>query len=149
MSAPNIVFYHEDDATLVSAADPIEFGKVDPGMESDVITIHIWNDKDGVLTADTAVAPRLYAVGIPDDVSVMFAGTPLNDNHSMMEGRSCTSLGTPADQQRDWSSIGPNELLHFGSMPYNSMRSIELRLKVPADTEVMPASGWQLRCLYS
>lgn len=149
MPAPNIIFYHEDDATLVSEADPIAFGRIDPGMVSDIITIHIWNDKGGALVSDTAVAPRLYAVGVPDNVDVMFNGTALNDNQSMLEGRSCTAIGTPADQHEDWSPIGPNELLQLGDMPYNSMREIELRLRVPADAGNMVASGWQIRPVWS
>lgn len=142
----NLVMYHENDVTLVSNAAKVEFGSVDPGLSSDILRVHLWNDKGGVLGSDTAVTPRLSGLSVPDNVSVIWNGTVLNGLHSMLEGRSCRAFGVVPDFQTEWSPIGPNEYLVMGNIPSNAMREIELRLRVPVDSPPLtPLKGWQIR----
>jgi len=145
MAVYDLGFYHTNN-TPIDVGNPLAFGRVDPGMISDVLRFHIWNDKDGLVGADLAPTPRLFAVSDPDNVGVMFNGTALNGFKSMLEARSCRAVGVAADQHTEWKPIGPNELLVMGDIPASAMREIEIRLRVPADSGPMtPSKSWQLR----
>lgn len=146
MAVYNFVWYHEDDATLVSDANPIDFNRLDPGMTSEIFPVHLWNDKGSVVGADTAPTPRIYSVIGPDDVSAIFTGTTLNGFKSFLEARSCRAFGVVADLHTAWTPIGPNQILMIGNMPPNSMREIELRWRIPVDAAPLtPEKAWQLK----
>lgn len=140
MAAPVISLYENDstplDGTVIDEDNPVDFGVVDKGVTSDTITIHLWNDKGGFVGSDLAT-PRLSAVPIDggDDVAPLFAGTEFNDFQSMVEARSCGSYGVAADQQVAWTPISPLDMLAMGAIPSNAMRVIELRIRVPQDSD--------------
>jgi hypothetical protein len=148
MPAPAFSFYEDDSTVLggteINSGNPIDFGQVDKGTISPIITIHIWNGKNDI-TLDTAVAPKLYATNGVGDASLIFNGTVFNNNESMLEARSCGSFGVAADQHEDWVPIKPSQLLTMGDMPTNSMRSIELRLNVPIDAPTLVLTPFSLR----
>lgn len=139
---PDPVFsIYEDNSTVIggtpiSSGNPIDFGRVEKGVVSPTIAIHVWNGKNDV-SIPTALAPRLYAVNGSGDASLIFNGTPFNGHKSMLEGRSCGSFHTPADQDSDWTPLSPLSLLRMGDMPSNSMREIELRMNVPIDAPTL------------
>lgn len=149
MPAPNISIYHDDSTqiggTPVDGTHPVDFGLVDKGTISPTITIHIWNGKND-LSVGTAIAPKLYSLNGSGDASRIFNGTTLNGFKSMLEARSCTAIGTAADQQKAWTPISPTALLTMGNIPANAMRGIELRLNIPIDApDMTPADTWSLR----
>lgn len=146
---PALISIFHDDSTLiggtpVDGSNPVDFGLVDKGTTSPIKTIHIWNGKldPGV---DTAVSPKLYSVNGSGDASKIFNGTPGNNFQSMLEARSCTAIGTSADQHKDWTPIGPNNLLTMGNIPAAAMRGIEVRLNIPIDAPDMAINTWSLR----
>jgi hypothetical protein len=140
---PDPIFsLYEDDSTVtggtpISSGNPIDFGRVEKGVISPTITVHIWNGKNDP-TVPTAIGPRLYAVNATGDASLIFNGTPFNGHRSMLEARSCGSFHTPADQDTNWTPLSPLSLLAVGDMPSNSMREIELRMNVPLDAPTIP-----------
>lgn len=138
----------EDDSTItggteIDSGNPIQIGRIEKGIVSPITTIHIWNGKND-LTVATAVAPRLYAANGAGDAGAIFAGTPYNGFRSMLEGRSCGSFQTPADQHQEWVPLSPTSLLPMGDMPANSMREIELRMNVPLDAPTIPLINFSL-----
>jgi len=148
MVAPAISFYEDDstpdDGTVIDAFNPVPFGAVEKGTISDIITIHIWNDKGGDLGSDIATAPRLAAISGVTDMSVIFDGTDINGNVSMLEARSCGAFGTAADQQQDWTPLGPDSMLELGDIPSNCMRVIELRANIPQDADSLTVADFTL-----
>lgn len=145
MAIYDLKIFHPDDVTLVQDV-PLSFGRLDPGITSSILKIHIWNDPGGLVGADIAPTPRLYALSLPDNVDALWTGTPLNGMVSMLEARSCAAVGVAADQQQTWTPIGPNQILVMGNIPANSLREIELRLRVPVDAaEMTPQKSWQIR----
>lgn len=144
MPAPVLVLYRDDSVTLLDAAHDLDFGVVDKGTITPVQTVHLWNDKGGVADADTAVAPHFYALNA-EDASILFAGTTLNGNVSMVEARSCAATNTPADQHEEWTPIGPTQILTLGDMPLNSLRTLEVRINVPTDAATLAAVSFTLR----
>jgi hypothetical protein len=149
MPLPIISIYHDDSTqiggTPVDGTNPAEMGLIDKGTISPTVVIHIWNGKNDP-SVGTAVAPKLYSLNGSGDASKLFNGTAANGFKSMLEARSCTAIGTSADQQKAWTPIGPNNLLTMGNMPPNSMRGIELRLNIPIDAPDMnPEDTWSLR----
>ena len=129
--------------TPISSGNPIDFGRVEKGVISPTITIHIWNDKGGG-SADIAIGPRLYAVNGSGDASRIFNGTPYNGRKSMLESRSCGSFNIPADQDTEWVPISPTDLMQMGDMVANSMREIELRMNVPLDAPTIELTSFML-----
>jgi hypothetical protein len=150
MAAPSFSFYQAgstpSSGTPITLASQINFGLVEKGVISAVITIDIWNDRGGLAGSDIAVAPKLHALSVPDSISVIFAGTVSNGNLSMLEARSCGALNTSADQHQVWTPISLTSFLTMGDMPSNSKRSIELRLNVPYDAaDLTPLKTFSLR----
>lgn len=147
---PIISFYESGSTpsggTQINSGNPIAFGSIQKSEISAVQTIDVWNDKNGS-SADDAVAPKLTAISSPDDVSIIFDGTAINGFVSMLEARSCGAFNVPADQQKDWTPIGPTEFLTIGDIPANAKRSIELRLNVPQDADTLALSNFVLRVL--
>lgn len=123
--------FHDDDVNLLDAGHPLLFGTLDKGTTSPTQTIHLWNHGDV-----NAVAPHVLAMNADDD-TVVFAGTALNGNVSMLECRSCAATGVPADQQEDWTPIGPTQILTIGDIPPGAMRTLELRIKIPVDSATL------------
>lgn len=136
MADPAITFFHDDSTpdggTPVDADNPLALGTVEKGMVSDTIVLHLWNDKTEEVGSDTAESPRFYAIS-DDDISDVFAGTASNNFESMLEARSCGAYNAAADQDSEWTPIGPGKYLVLGDMPPGSMREIEIRLNVPID----------------
>lgn len=131
-------------ATEYDAGNPIEFLNVDKGIPSAVLTIDIWNDRDGLAGSDLAVAPQLYTVD-DDDLSAVWAGTATNGFQSMLEARSCGAVGAAADMQTDWTPISPTDLLILGDIPAGAKRLIEIRLNPPVDAPTVALSDFFLR----
>lgn len=148
MPAPLISLFHDDSTQLggtpLDGSNPADFDGVEKGLISPTITIHIWNGKNDP-SVDTAVTPKLYSVNGSGDASKIFNGTPFNGFKSMLEGRSCTAVGTSADQQKTWTPLSPTSLLTMGNIPPNAMRGIELRLNIPIDAPDMAINTWTLR----
>lgn len=127
----------ESSATEYDAGNPIPFLDTDKGIPSDILTIDIWNDREGVFGSDTAVAPRLYAIN-DDNINQVFDGTALNGFVSMLECRSClASPGVPADMQSDWTPLSPLSHLVMGDLPAGCKRTVEIRLNPPIDAPTL------------
>ena len=138
MPSPVFTFYEAgstpDSGTIIDESNKMEFLNANKGMATPILSIDVWNDKGGLLSSDTAVAPRIYAThGDVDNIQPVFDGTTLNGLKSMLEARSCGAYGVAADQQSQWTPISPLSLLTLGNMPSNSKRIIELRVNVPID----------------
>lgn len=133
------------EGTPVSSGNPVDFGLIEKGSISDTIRINIWNDRDGSMGSDTAVAPRLHAVQGDDNPLTIFNGTTANGNVSMLEARSCGAYGVVADQHQEWYPIGPTEFLDMGDIPAGAMRQIELRLNIPIDAANLAINDFTLR----
>lgn len=132
MPAPVITF-EDDQGTEISSGNKINFGgQIEKGATSSVFSVWIWNDKDGLIGSGTAVNPRVFALSV-GDLSVIFDGTVINGNVSMLEARSCLALNVAADAQDAWTPIGPAQFLDIGDIPRNAAREIQLRLRVPND----------------
>jgi len=147
MSDPVFSIYEDDSTptggTPVSSGNPIDFGRVEKGVISPTIVIHIWNGK-GDPSAATAIGPRLYAVNGSGDATKIFNGTPYNGHHSMLESRSCGSFNVAADQDTEWVPISPTALMQMGDIPTNAMREIELRMNVPLDSPTIDLTSFML-----
>lgn len=137
MPNPAFTFYENDSTpsggTPITTLNPTDFGILSKGTISPIVTIHVWNDKDGSLGSSTAIAPRFYAISGPGNAADIFAGTAINNFKSMLEARSCGAFNVAADQDQDWTPVSPTSLLELGDMPSNTRRDIELRMNIPID----------------
>lgn len=150
MPAVQVKFYEKDSTpgggTQITASNPIAFGIIPrgevsqaPGKES----IHVWNDKGGVLSSSTITAPKLRAyTAAGGSDSPLFAGTAANGFKSMLECRSRGAYGVLADAQETWTPVGPSAALSMGSLPSNCMREIEMRMNVPPDAPDLLATSF-------
>lgn len=129
--------------TEVDGSNPVDFGLVDKGMVSEVVTIDLWNGRNNP-SESLSIAPKLYAVPGPGDPAVLFAGTSYNGFKSMLEARSCTGFGVAADEHEVWTPISSSDFLLMGDMPGNTMRGIELRLNVPLDADTLSLTSFAL-----
>ena len=142
---PVFSFYKSSNGTLITSGNKVDFGNVQKGTTSPIVSIQLWNDKDGGNNSDTAIAPVFFAVSGTGDMATVFAGTAGNGLKSMLEARSCGASGTPADAQTDWTPISPTSMLTLGNMPKNTMREIQLRVVVPADAGVLSLRDFSFR----
>jgi hypothetical protein len=138
--------YYDTDENEINSGNPISFGEVQIGAISDVHSIWIWNDKGGVLSADTSETPHLFAIKSgDDDLDILFSGNELNGYNSMLEARSCGAKNTVSDNHENWTPIGPMQYLQLGPMPSNSARLIELRINAPYNADLFDLSDFTLR----
>lgn len=148
MPAPSLSICEEGssttEATEYDGSNPIDFIDVDKGIPSPILTIDIWNDREGLVGSDEAVAPVLYTVN-DDDLSAIWAGTTANGFQSMLEARSCNAFGVAADLHTDWTPISPTDLLVMGNIPAGAKRMIEIRLNPPIDAPTLTLSDFFLR----
>lgn len=156
MPAPVMSFYESDsthdEGTVIDVDEPIFGGgegisaPFEKGVIGPIFTMHLWNDKGGGASSDVAVAPKISAVNGVTNMSIIFNGTDINGHVSMLEARSCGALGVAADQQQDWTPIGPTQTLTVGDIPSDCMRVIELRMNVPQDSADLATAAYILRC---
>ena len=131
------------EATEYDDTNRISFADAQKGVATDILTVDVWNDRDGLAGSDDAPAPAMYATN-DDDVSVIFDGTELNGFESMLECRSCLGFNTPSDQQSAWTKVKPGSPLIMGNMPSQSKRTVEMRLNVPADADTLSLRNFRI-----
>ena len=136
---------HED-GTEITSGNKINFGGASmKGVPSEVYTLHLWNDKNGEAGSDDAVGPRISVVNGITDMGIIYAGTDINGNVSMLEARSCGAVGVAADNDSAWTPISPTAMLQVGDIPSDCMRVIELRMNVPQDATNLALAEFTLR----
>lgn len=138
--------FYDISGDIINSSNKIEFGEVQIGTVSNVISIWLWNDKDDLLGADASESPHVFAIKSgDDDLDILFSGNEINNFASMLEARSCGSKNTQSDNHSNWTPIGPMEYLITGRMPTNSARLIELRINAPFNADLFDLSIFTLR----
>jgi hypothetical protein len=143
MADPYFQMFDSGD-TEISSGNPVSFGLAQKGTISPTVTVSMWNDRNGALSADTAAAPIVSAVNGSSSLSIIFTGTTRNGFVSMLEARSCTASNAVADAGCAWVPISPTEFMTLGAMPSNSSRGIELRLNIPSDADSLALTSFTL-----
>jgi hypothetical protein len=127
----------------------LSFGEIQIGTVSQIESIWIWNDRDGLLGEEDSEKPHLFAIKgtnqNSDDIDILFNGTEINGFKSMLEARSCGGINTPGQMMTSWHPIGPMEYLILNKMPKNSARNIELRINAPYDSQLFPLNNLTIR----
>lgn len=150
MPAIQVKFYEKNSTpgggTQINDLNPILFGTVPRGTTSQAPgkeSIHIWNDKGGILVSSPIVLPKLRAFTLDGgSSSPLFAGTVANGFQPMLQCRSRGAYGVLADAQEAWTPVGPFTPLSIGTIPSNCMREIELRISVPPDAPDLPVTAF-------
>jgi len=123
MADPDIKFYDSTDTTEYTSLD---YGSIDAGNESSVITLHIWNDKGGSLgssTAENCVIRTVTSTG---------AYTGLDLVEEKWFNSKCTSYGATT-----YTAIGGSTTETIGStsgtdtIPSNAYASVDTKIVVP------------------
>lgn len=118
----------------ITELNPISFGEVQKGIESDIITILMYYSRyNDSLPPITNV--RLNAINLGEINSKIFNGTYGNNFKSLILGRSCGAIGIESDYHLEFKELSPSKSLKVGDMISSSARYIELKMAVPWDIE--------------
>lgn len=125
--------YEDDDLTLV---DDLPFTGLEAGVDSDVLTVHVWNNK-GNDAGQTEGNVRLKLEVEHPDTPDLFVATgfpPVDELWGLMRVVGYDNTGDPSwsAADTDWKNVGAYSDLLVGDIPTNCALYLEIKQHPPS-----------------
>jgi hypothetical protein len=140
MANPVLTFFTSAGATISALA----FGNVASGQESDVVEVHLFNNRNGTTSVDTA---RNVAVAVRND-TVPTGTDPVTEGWVRARSDGVINLSNIAnvfdDEQNDFTTINEFTNLEIGDIPSNVGRKLFLKLAPPPTAEQQANAAFRI-----
>jgi hypothetical protein len=129
MPNPLIRWYNDDD---VAESGELQFLDAVGGIATAAQEKHVWNDKGGTTSADTATEVEFWALS-RDVGETEYSLDDDAARDGWLEMRMIASAGTGiVNQVTAWTPLGKAKKLYSGDIPSNCTRHAEFRMVAPA-----------------
>lgn len=138
-----IEIYEDDDLTLV---DALPVTGLEAGVDSDVLTLHVWSDKGGAGTTRRSVRLHIQVEDRTTPGLYLSTGWPPVDEQwarARIVGYDNGGEATWSVANTDWRALGAFSWLPLGDIPPDCAVYVELKMRPPASAAEL-AWTWAL-----